>query len=147
MSRCSSPDFILLLESLIVFKLQAPAGAAFRHTPFAAIGFTHDPLLQDSTARLSMQLLCAQGVQPSKRGMLTASIGYPTHTCQSAKIYCMAIHLTCIYLAAKSVEMVPFKRLLQTMLSHVHERQVGLPRHAAACQCWGLLGVPVNTRS
>ncbi|KAK9799410.1 hypothetical protein WJX73_005404 [Symbiochloris irregularis] len=83
-----------------------------------------DPLLLSSALSTPDFAPFMQGVQPSRRGVLTASIGYPTHTCQSAKIYCMAIHLTCIYLAAKSVEMVPFKRLLQTMLSHVHERQV-----------------------
>ena len=63
-------------------------------------------------------------MEKAKHGLLPASIGHPTHTWQSTKIYVMAVHLTCIYLAAKSVEMVPYKRLLQTMLTHVHERAV-----------------------
>lgn len=63
--------------------------------------------------------------------MLPCSVGHPTHSFQSAKIYCMAVHLTCIYLAAKSVELVPYKRLLQTMLTHVHERAVSTEQAAA----------------
>ncbi len=35
-----------------------------------------------------------------------------------------AIHLACIYIAAKNVEFVPYKKLLSTMLSHVHNREV-----------------------
>lgn len=41
-----------------------------------------------------------------------------------------AIHLACIYIAAKNVEFVPYKKLLSTMLSHVHNREV--PANAAA---------------
>ena len=31
-----------------------------------------------------------------------------------------AVHLACIYIAAKNVEFVPYKRLLSTMLSHIY---------------------------
>lgn len=41
-----------------------------------------------------------------------------------------AVHLACIYVAAKNVEFVPYKKLLSTMLSHVHHREV--PANAAA---------------
>ena len=67
-----------------------------------------------------------------RRGaLLPSSVGHPIHTWQTAKIYLMAVHLTCIYLAAKSVEVVPYKRLLQTMLTHVHERSVTRDQAAA----------------
>ena len=72
-----------------------------------------------------------QGVVLKKASLLQSSIGHPTHSWQSAKIYLMAVHLTCIYLAAKSVEAVPYKRLLQTMLTHVHERAVTREQAAA----------------
>ena len=35
-----------------------------------------------------------------------------------------AVHLACIYIAAKNVEFVPYKKLLSTMLSHVHNQEV-----------------------
>ena len=34
------------------------------------------------------------------------------------------MHLACIYIAAKNVEFVPYKKLLSTMLSHVHNQEV-----------------------
>lgn len=42
-----------------------------------------------------------------------------------------AVHLACIYIAAKNVEFVPYKRLLSTMLSHIYN---GEPPQDAAPQ-------------
>jgi hypothetical protein len=44
----------------------------------------------------------------------------PAHACRLT-----AVHLACIYIAAKNVEYVPYKKLLSTMLAHVHNREVG----------------------
>ncbi|KAK9905479.1 hypothetical protein WJX75_000657 [Coccomyxa subellipsoidea] len=56
-------------------------------------------------------------------------IGF-AHIHLGPKHWLTAIHLACIYIAAKNVEFVPYKKLLSTMLSHVHNREV--PANAAA---------------
>jgi len=48
------------------------------------------------------------------------SVGAPLHCCQTTRHWLMAVHLTCIYLAAKNVEVVPYYHLLQTMLQRLH---------------------------
>lgn len=52
----------------------------------------------------------------------------------------LQVHLACIYVAAKNVEYVPYKRLLQTMLSHVHGCEVS-PEAAAALELEVLQGL------
>ena len=48
------------------------------------------------------------------------SVGAPLHQCQTARHWLLAVHLTCIYVAAKNVEVVPYVHLLQTMLQCLH---------------------------
>ncbi|KAK9901355.1 hypothetical protein WJX75_008219 [Coccomyxa subellipsoidea] len=57
---------------------------------------------------------------PSKAGRPIGS----AHIHLGPKHWLTAIHLACIYIAAKNVEFVPYKKLLSTMLSHVHNQEV-----------------------
>ena len=61
--------------------------------------------------------------------------GWKHATTQGSLAPCMcrltAVHLACIYIAAKNVEFVPYKRLLSTMLSHIYN---GEPPQDAAPQ-------------
>ena len=59
-------------------------------------------------------------------------VGHPLHSCQTLRHWLLAVHLTCIYIAAKNVEMVPYKHLLRTMLQNVHGLEV-TPDQVQAC--------------
>ena len=45
-------------------------------------------------------------------------------TSRSSQLWLISVHLACVYLAAKNAEYVPYRKLLQTMLSHVHGRPI-----------------------
>ena len=57
---------------------------------------------------------------PDHSGRLRKSVGAPLHQCQTPRHWLLAVHLTCIYIAAKNVEVVPYVHLLQTMLQCLH---------------------------
>lgn len=46
------------------------------------------------------------------------------HKVNGDKVWCLAIHLTCVYLAAKVLDTISCAFLLQNMLCHVHHCQV-----------------------
>lgn len=48
------------------------------------------------------------------------SVGWPLHQSQGDRRWLLAVHLACIYIAAKNVEVVPYKHLLKTMLERLH---------------------------
>ena len=68
------------------------------------------------------------------------SVGAPLHCCQTAREWLLAVHLTCVYVAAKNVEVVPYKHLLQTMLQNVHGLLV-TPDQAAKLELEVLVGL------
>lgn len=47
-------------------------------------------------------------------------MGAPLHQCQGPRQWLLAVHLTCMYIAAKNLEVVPYRHLLRTMLERIH---------------------------
>ena len=86
-------------------------------------------VLQESAEMAHYRLQAAQGCPdfapfvagiselPSKG---TKSVGAPLHQSQTPRHWLLAVHLTCIYIAAKNLEVVPYKHLLRTMLQRLH---------------------------
>jgi hypothetical protein len=105
--------------------------AMYGFTPFTvAVGTSYferlaardAPLL--AAAKATPDFAAFVAATPGGAPPLAKSPGAPLHACQGARHWLSAVHLACIYVAAKNVEFVPYKRLLQTMLSHVHGCEV-----------------------
>ena len=112
--------------------------AMYGFTPFTvAVGTSYferlaardAPLL--AAARATPDFAPFVAATPAVAPALPKSPGVPLHTCQGPRHWLTAVHLACIYVAAKNVEYVPYKRLLQTMLSHVHGCEVSAEAAAA----------------
>ncbi|KAK9829443.1 hypothetical protein WJX72_005896 [[Myrmecia] bisecta] len=63
--------------------------------------------------------------------MLRKPVGAAFHRALSDEHWLAAVHITCIYLAAKNCETLQYKRLLQTMLTHIHACPISMDQAAA----------------
>ncbi|BDA45319.1 hypothetical protein COCOBI_07-1060 [Coccomyxa sp. Obi] len=150
----SSPEDHAIIDPSAMSHTPSPSGNfAYRHIPeesligcmAAMYGFTpftvsvgtayferiaaRDPTLL-AAARATPEFTAFVAATPVEvPGKAGPPIG-SAHIHLGPKHWLTAIHLACIYIAAKNVEFVPYKKLLSTMLSHVHNREV--PANAAA---------------
>lgn len=78
-----------------------------------------DPVLKGAAQSCPDFAAFVEGI-PDMPSKVSKSVGAPLHQCQTVRHWLLAVHLTCIYVAAKNVEMVPYKHLLRTMLQRLH---------------------------
>ncbi|CAK0782514.1 hypothetical protein CVIRNUC_005732 [Coccomyxa viridis] len=137
MSNTPSPSGSFIYRRIPDDSLIGCMAAMYGFTPFTiSVGTSYferlaakDPTLLQ-TARSTPEFAAFVAATPMEGGSVKAPIG-AAHRHLGAKHWLTAVHLACIYIAAKNVEFVPYKRLLSTMLSHIYN---GEPPQDAAPQ-------------
>ncbi|EIE20355.1 hypothetical protein COCSUDRAFT_48484 [Coccomyxa subellipsoidea C-169] len=144
----SSPEDCAIVDPCAMSNTPSPSGNfIYRHVPeesligcmatmygFSPFTISVGTAYFERVAARDPTLLAAARATPEFAAFVAATPVEPTahatrpigsaHVHLGPKHWLTAIHLACIYIAAKNVEFVPYKKLLSTMLSHVHNREV-----------------------